>query len=363
MRTLLIDLDPQWRGGQNQGFILLRGLRARGHQPELIAPAGAPLAERSRDEGVTVHEVGPHLVRLHAVRRLRHLVAECQYAVVHANEAHGLTAAWLAGAHRRSVIVVSRRVAYPLGAYWLARARYRAAGRVFAISRFVAQSLLASGLESNQIRLLHEGVEIPTLTSSEERKQARQCWEIAEDEHLLGCVGYLLPEKGQETLLHALPSVLEDFPKARLILAGDGPCRAQLEALAQELNLGSAILFPGVVEEITQVYRALDVFLFPSLAEPLGTSLLVAMAYGLPVVSSNGGAGPEVVEDGASGLLRAPGDAPAWAEAIKALLADREAAARLGAAGRETIAQRFRADRMVEETLQAYRELARAEEA
>jgi glycosyltransferase involved in cell wall biosynthesis len=83
------------------------------------------------------------------------------------------------------------------------------------------------------------------------------------------------------------------------------------------------------------------------------------MAYGLPVVSSNGGAGPEVVEDGASGLLRSPGDAPAWADAVKALLADGEAAARLGTAGRDTIVERFSADRMVEETLQAYRELAR----
>jgi glycosyltransferase involved in cell wall biosynthesis len=252
-------------------------------------------------------------------------------------------------------------VAYPLSANRLARARYRAAACVFAISRFVAQSLLASGLEPDQIRLLHEGVEVPSLTAPEERKQARLRWDIAEDEPLLGCVGYLLPEKGQETLLRALPSVLKDFPKARLILAGDGPCRARLEALAKELNLGSAVLFPGVVEGITQVYRALDVFLFPSLAEPLGTSLLVAMAYGLPVVSSNGGAGPEVVEDGASGLLRSPGDAPAWAEAVKALLADREAAARLGTAGRETIVERFSADRMVEETLRVYRELATVE--
>jgi glycosyltransferase involved in cell wall biosynthesis len=255
-------------------------------------------------------------------------------------------------------MVVSRRVAYPLGTGWPARARYRAAACVFAISRFVAQSLSASGLDPDRVRLLHEGVELPRLTSQEERRQARARWGVAEDESLLGCVGYLLPEKGQETLLRAWPAVQQAFPKARLILAGDGPCRPSLERLAKELNLGSVLILPGVVEEITQVYQALDVFLFPSLAEPLGTSLLVAMAYGLPVVSSNGGAGPEVVEEQSNGLLRTPGDADAWAEAVHRFLQDREAAARMGACARETIAVRFSADRMVEETLQAYRELA-----
>jgi len=240
----------------------------------------------------------------------------------------------------------------------LARARYRAAASVFAISRFVAQSLLDSGLEPDRLRLLHEGVELPTLPTPEERREARARWGIADDGFLLGCVGYLLPEKGQETLLRALPAIRARCPRTRLLLAGDGPCRTRLERLARELNLGPALILPGVVAEITQVYRALDVFLFPSLAEPLGTSLLVAMAYALPVVSSNGGAGPEVVDDGLSGLLRPPGAPEAWAEAVCQFLVDRPAAACLGVRGRETIAARFSADRMVDETLHAYRELA-----
>jgi glycosyltransferase involved in cell wall biosynthesis len=358
VRTLLIDLDPQWRGGQNQGFILLGGLRARGHRPELLAPAGAPMAERAARDGFAVHTVPASLARYRAAAPLRRLLAEQGYAVVHANEPHGLTAAWLAGAHRRVPVVVSRRVAYPLGTNPLARRRYRAVRYVLAISQFVAASCRASGVEEERIRLLYEGVEIPALPSAEERNRARARWSILEEENLLGCVGYLLPEKGQETLLRALPEVRKAFPAVRLLLAGDGPCRGKLERLRSELQLGSAVILPGVVEEITEVYRAMDVFLFPSLAEPLGTSLLVAMAYALPVVASQGGAGPEVLEEGVSGYLRPPGDAPAWADAIRRLLADRAAATRLGAAARETISERFSADRMVEQTLQVYRELA-----
>ncbi len=120
---------------------------------------------------------------------------------------------------------------------------------------------------------------------------------------LLGCVGYLLPEKGQEVLIRAMPAVLESHPNCRLVLAGDGPCRNSLEALARELKVAEAIAFLGFVEDIAEVYRALDVFVFPSIAEPLGTSLLAAMAYGLPVIAVRSGGVPEIVKDARDGLL------------------------------------------------------------
>ena len=94
-----------------------------------------------------------------------------------------------------------------------------------------------------------------------------------------------MPEKGQEFAVRAMAEVRAKFPPARLLLAGDGPCRGQLEKLARELGVADAVIFAGFVEDIAQVYRALDVFVFPSLAEPLGTSLLAAMGWGLPVVA------------------------------------------------------------------------------
>lgn len=360
MRTLFIDLDPQWRGGQNQGLFFLRGAHARGHEPELVAPAGSPFAERARRESFEVHIVPSVGARFRAAGVLRPLLRQRRYAVVHANEAHALTAAWLARAHRQAPLVVSRRVTFPLGRNPLSLRRYRAAQCVLAISRFVASRCIDSGLDPDRVRLIHEGVEIPPLPSPEQRRQARARWGVAEDENLLGFVGYFVERKGQETLLRALPEVLAEFPRTRLLLAGDGPRRAEFERLRDTLGLGSAVLLPGVVEEITEVYRALDVFLFPAVGEGLGTSLLAALAHHLPAVAARSGACPEIVEDNVSGFLRPPDNPSAWADAIRRLLSDPATAARLGAAGRETIAQRFSVDAMVEQTLAVYLELAGA---
>ena len=328
MTTLHVDLGRQWRGGQSQALLLIRGLMAQGHRAELVAREGSPLAERALAAGVRVHP-------------LWHLLHSETYALVHCHDAHGLTAAWLAGGARQSRLVASRRVAYPLARNPLARARYRAS-RIIAVSQFVKDSVIASGLPAGQVDVVYDGVELPDLTPP--RSPSRR----------LGCVGYLLPEKGQELPIRALPLVLARYPDASLVLAGDGPRRAALERLAAELGMARAVEFAGHVEDVAAVYRSLDVFLFPSLAEPLGSALLTAMAYGLPVVARASGAVPEVIEEGRNGLAVGGEEPGAFADAILRLFDDAALAARLGAAARETIEQRFSADAMIQGTLQVY---------
>src|SRR5258705_5823960 len=160
------------------------------------------------------------------------------------------------------------------------------------------------------------------MVTSEVHERARQRCSVTFDEHLIGCVGYLLPEKGQEAVLRAMPAVRVKFPGARLLLAGDGPCRERLEALTRQFGLQDAVIFAGFVEDVAQVYAALDIFVFPSLAEPLGTSLLAAMAWGLPVLAVASGGVPEYVNDGENGLLVAESKADLIANGILQLLSD-----------------------------------------
>jgi glycosyltransferase involved in cell wall biosynthesis len=167
----------------------------------------------------------------------------------------------------------------------------------------------------------------------------------------------LLPEKGQEFLVRAMVEVRAKFPRARLLLAGDGPCRGQLERLARELGVAEAVIFAGFVEDIAQVYRALDVFVFPSLAEPLGTSLLAAMGWGLPAVAVASGGVPEYVEDGVSGLLVERAEHGLLSAAMVRVLREAGLAGRLGSGARERIASRLTADHMVDQTVEIYRGL------
>jgi L-malate glycosyltransferase len=359
VKPLLVDLETQWRGGQNQALLLLKGLRDRGHTPELVAAHNSALGERAADLAVPVHSVSRGTLRLPAARTLRNLVSTSRFDLVHANEAHAVSAVWLARAHKRVPFVISRRVGYPIGNSRIARTRYEAAARIVANSEWVARQAVASGAPREKLSVVYEGAEIPPRFTPDQRQAARQRWGISPGVPLLGCVGVLLPDKGQEWLIRALAELRKDFPAATLLLAGDGPCRDELESLAHQLGVADAAIFAGFVEEIDTVYAALDVFLLPSLFEALNNSLLAAMAYEIPSISFNRGALGEIIEEGKSGLLVEAANVPALQSAVARIFRDPIAAKKMAQAGRLRVEQNFSADNMVEGMLSVYQSLPR----
>ena len=359
MKVLYVDLETEWRGGQSQALEALTGLRRHGHDAQLLGVAGGALAQRARDAAVPVIEIERSRKRWRAASALRRILHAAPPDVVHANESHALTAAWLARAHRRTTLVAARRLAYPIQQNPISLARYRAAHRIFAISDFVASSVIASGISAERVVVVREGIEIPPPLAAQQRNLARQKRNLTEDEFVLGCVGYLLPEKGQELLVRALPEICAKVPRVRLLLAGGGPLRDTLESLAEQLGVRERIIFAGFVECIADVYAALDAFVFPSLAEPSGTSLLAAMAWGLPAAAVARGGVPEYVVDGVNGLL-IPEPEPQAIAAVLRLLADAALRQRLGAQARADITAHYATDVMVAHLLQACEEASQA---
>ncbi|MGE5326065.1 MAG: glycosyltransferase family 4 protein, partial [Deltaproteobacteria bacterium] len=317
----------------------------------------SPLAQKASAEGFQVYGVSPTSARPSAALKISEVVEKIKAVIVHTHEAHALTAAWLARAHRRMGLVVSRRLAYPLGKSSISLNRYRRVARILAVSRFVAESVVNSGIDPGKVTVVYDGVEIPPPVSSEDRAKARKLLGIPAEQIVLGCVGYLLPEKGQELLVRAWPAVLRQSKNCRLWLAGDGPMRPRLESLSQELGVAESVRLAGFVEDVSAVYRALDVFLFPSLAEPLGSSMLAAMAHGLPTVAVARGAVPEVIKDGENGLLAQEPEPDQFAAPIVRMLQNPDFAKDLGAAARQTIQSGFSAEKMVRGTLEAYNQI------
>ncbi len=356
MRVLYVDLEREWRGGQSQALLTLRGLRERGHEAELLAARDSPLANRASQAGITVHRVPRLGLRAWAARTMRRLLVPGRFELVHLNEPHALTAAWLARAHRQVPLLLSRRIGFPLQRNAVSQARYRAVERFVANSKDVAQSLIDSGIAAERISIVNEGVEILPLRTTQQRTRARKPWGVRESEFLFGCVSVFVPEKGQRHLIEALPLVRALHPEVRLLLAGDGGCRAELEALATRLGQTEAVLFPGFVTEVGQVYAALDAFVFPSEIEGLGTALQAAMAAGLPCISTKRGALGEVVDEERTALVAEP-NGKEFAAMMLRLLKDEGLRKNLSGAGRREVEQRFSAGRMVENTIHVYEDV------
>ncbi|MCU1360945.1 MAG: putative glycosyltransferase, group 1 [Ilumatobacteraceae bacterium] len=170
-------------------------------------------------------------------------------------------------------------------------------------------------------------------------------------------VGRLVPEKGWETLLDAMQRVLHILPTARLVLVGDGPDRARLEASVAQRGLGSVVRFTGTVDDdhLTALFDSCNVVCIPShIAEGFGMVAVEASVRARPVVASRAGGLIEAVVDGVTGLLVPSADPQALAEALVRVLADPMLAAELGRRGRE-FSRGFSTDALAADTLDTFR--------
>ena len=157
------------------------------------------------------------------------------------------------------------------------------------------------------------------------------------------CVGRLSPEKGQAGLLRAFAKVRPSHPELELRLVGDGPERGTLEALAEELGISGAVTFAGRLPEeetLAEIARS-DLLVLPSFMEGLPIVLMEAMAVGVPVIASRVAGIPELVEDGATGLLFTPSNWDELASGIDRLLGDETLRAKLAERAKAKVAAEF----------------------
>ncbi|MEV7355207.1 glycosyltransferase family 4 protein [Kitasatospora sp. NPDC091276] len=173
------------------------------------------------------------------------------------------------------------------------------------------------------------------------------------DRPVVVCVSRLVPRKGQDTLIEAMPQILADVPDAVLLIVGGGPYRADLEKLADAKGVRASVRFTGAVpwEELPAHYGAGDVFAMPCRTrrggldvEGLGIVYLEASATGLPVVAGDSGGAPDAVLEGETGYVVPGGSAAAAAERIVRLLGDEELRRRMGEAGRRWVERSWRWD-------------------
>ena len=173
----------------------------------------------------------------------------------------------------------------------------------------------------------------------------------------IGLVSRLSEEKGIQYLLQAIPLIAKQFPDFEIYVAGEGGYRKQLESLAETLRAVSYVKFLGHVSDVRAFLQHLDLFVQPSRSESLGVAIMEAMSVGLPVVATNVGGIPEIIEDKVSGILVPPCNPDLLAKSIVSLCCDHETRKRMGANGKKMVAQKFRVSDFVTQTFDLYEAL------
>ena len=303
---------------------------------------------------------------LQSIIRLYRLMIGERFAVVttftHHSNLVGIPLAWLAGVPVRVAAHRGRIDKFPRG---LERSHCMMinsgmANCLVANSSYVRdQAIALEGVKSEKIvvipngigrefRLISEDALSRSVSVTAARQRLCGVLGIPQQAQLILSVGRLTDQKGHIYLVDAMPYVLEHFPEALVLLAGDGSARQGLEERVRELGIGDAVRFLGTRSDIPALLVVADLFVLPSISEGMPNALLEAMGMGVPVLASSLGCVEEIVTHGETGYLVFPGDARALGEAIVSLLENLDLRMRLGKAGRELVEKKYTLEQMCE---------------
>lgn len=223
------------------------------------------------------------------------------------------------------------------------------------------------GLPQAKVVQIYNGVDAQRFTPVVARQPIDGCPFAHSSYWLIGTVGRMQAIKGQTTLARAFIRALEIMPELkdslRLVMIGDGPLRAQSQALLERAACAELAWLPGERHDIPEILRGLDCFVLPSLAEGVSNTILEAMASGLPIIATDVGGNAELIEAGRSGELVPVGDIDAMANTIIGYARDRERARRAGQAGRAAVERQFSLAAMVQQYQGLYDRLLRMDRA
>lgn len=368
LRILHLDFHRGWGGQPSRILMGSRELARRGHEVGIAAPGDGTLAERARAEGLRVFGQ----MRFHKPKRilslgrdivaLRRLLDSFRPDIVHS---HGSQDTW--------TTIFANRFGGPRLPHVLTRHNSKhvacSAANRYLYGRAIDLLVVVSGgvleryeeffrhgvLDPAAIPVISSSIDFPRFDAPLDRDSARRELGAAPGTAVVGSFGRLVRDKGHDILLRAFPQVLAARPDALLAIAGTGSEAASLEALASRLGLGQRVRFLGFRDDLPLLTAGLDVSVLASVDCDASPAVVKeAMYLRRPVVVTDIGGLREMVEDGVTGMLVPPGNPPALARAILALLGDPASAARMGERAREIVRTRYSIETLADAYERAY---------
>lgn len=212
---------------------------------------------------------------------------------------------------------------------------------------------------------ISNGVDINKFTPEEPDAKLRESFGIKKEDKVVGFAGRVVREKGIEELINAIGIVKERIPAVKLLIVGDTlqsdrdtSAKDNIKRIITKNNLDKNVIFAGIRDDMPQLYALLNVFVLPSYREGMPRSILEAMACGKPVVATDIRGSREEVEHNVTGKIVPPREAKPLADAIRGILMDKEAALKMGRAGRKRVEEEFNEEMVLDKEVEIYKSLS-----
>lgn len=338
IRILHVTTITEWRGGDAQMYALYGLLEAEpGFRQWILCPAGSVLEGKCRADGARCETYRKSRLKLaNAVRAIVRIVRREGIAIVHAHDSSALNACLLAMRFlpRDTKLVLGRKRNNPIGNNALSRRKYGSPriSRIVSVSDSVAR-VFDGVVPPDKLATVYDAVDVDAIAATPADGRLRREHGLAPATQLVGNLAGHTAQKDLGTFLHAAARMLRDRgdngPDLRFFLVGDGPLRAELEALAATLGIAGKVVFTGFRSDGVTLLAELDLLMMSSVTEGLPLTVYEAFAARVPVVSTDAGGIAEVVRDGETGFVVPVGDADALAIAALRVLDDPALAGRL----------------------------------
>lgn len=362
---MLLDSAPRtWSSIEELHYQLSQALIARGVRVILVfsEPLPEDMAARYLDCGAQVEAINYRKSRTAYMQGLRRLIHDNSVTTVHIGFFNYFDLIpWIARLNSVRQIIYQEHNSWSRQATgWkkhLLRLRARAAmvpvTRVIAISEFIRQQLIDAGVQEQKVHLVRHGVDTRRFSPAPgARKEWMQQFAIEPDEVIVSSIAHMRPFKHPEVIVQACALLAKRGTKVRFLMAGGGDMREEMEGLSRKLGISERIHWLGSVANPARLLQGSDIFVLASVGEAFGLVLTEAMACGLPVVGSQSGAIPEIVENGETGILATPLDGESFTDAIDRLAQDQELRRKMGSRGVERVHRYFTLDTFVKNTLE-----------
>jgi glycosyltransferase involved in cell wall biosynthesis len=350
-------------GAEELVFTLLKMTDPSKYEVHLVCLCPGPFAELVDKAGFPATVIPMrHRIDLSKIRDVRHYIRNQQIDLVHT---HGVRANLIgrSAAKREGIPIVTTfhsMLRYDYDSPWkvliarlLTMCTNHYTNRFIAISHAIEEDLLEMHIPADKIQVIHSGLDIAKFTSPQNPDEIRRQLGLNSDCITFTMVARLHPVKGQRYFLQAACQLLDAGIKTQFLLIGEGIDRPRLEAQVRELGLGSAVRMPGYYRNIADIYEVTDILCVPSLMEGLGLVILEGMYFGVPIIASNVGGIPELIEDGKSGILIPPADVQALFETMYRLAVNPDLAQTLAHQGKQRV-QHFTVENMTRQVEECY---------
>lgn len=364
MKILHFSSAKTWRGGEQQIAYLYEELDRVRVQQWIFCVVNSALAKYCQKNSI------PHFTyqKRFSVNpligwQLKKISEELNLDLIHIHDSHSHTFSYLSVLlGNQTPFVLSRRVDFPVKNSWFSYKKYNHSfvKKIISVSQNV-QDILAPAIKNKEkLNVIHSGIAVSKFTFRNQNI-LREKYHLPENVKIIANVAAIAPHKDYFTFVNTAAFLLEKDKNLKFLIIGeDGGDKVAIQELIQTKKITDYFIFTGFRNDIPQILPEIDIFLFTSKEEGLGTSIIDALANGLPIVATSAGGIPEIIKNGLNGLLSPIQDPKGLAKNVELLLKDEKLRQKFSTVGKQT-ALKFSKKEMALKTYAIYEAILKGE--